>query len=42
MMFKKLAQKLNIKNVYQNKNSIEIVLSEDLINKVSVDDIFMD
>ena len=40
--FEKLAQKLNIKNVHQNKNSIEIVLSEELISKVSVDDIFMD
>ena len=54
--FEKLAQKLNIKNVHQNKNSIEIVLSEvnqtknsiemyftsEIVNKLDMEEVFVD
>ncbi len=40
--FEKLAYKLNITNVRQSKNSIELLLNEELLKKVSADDIFMD
>ena len=40
--FEKLASKLKIRNVHQNKNSIELVFSEDVVKKLDMEDVFMD
>lgn len=40
--FEKLAKKLKLSNVHQNKNSIELVFPGNVVSKLKVDDIFMD
>ena len=40
--FEKLALKLKIRNVHQNKNSIELVFPEDTVKKLDMEDVFMD
>ena len=42
--FEKLAKKVNIFNVHQNKNSIEIVFCQDIVDKMnmSIDDLFVE
>ena len=40
--FEKLAEKLNIKNVHQTKNSIELVFVEEVVKKLNMDEVFMD
>ena len=40
--FEKLAQKIKIKNVHQNKNSIELVFDMDLIKKLDTEKLFVD
>ena len=37
-----LAEKLNIKNVHQTKNSIELVFVEEVVKKLNMDEVFMD
>ena len=40
--FEKLALKLKIRNVHQNKNSIELVFPEEVVKKLDMEDVFMD
>ena len=40
--FEKLAKRLNISNIHQNKNSIELVFPEDSVNKMDTEEVFMD
>lgn len=40
--FEKLVAKIGINKVNQNKNSIEIYLSKEIINKIKIDDLFYD
>ena len=40
--FEKLARKINITNVHQNKNSIELVFSSDLVSKMNTEEVFVD
>ena len=40
--FEKLASKLKIHNVHQTKNSIEIVFSADVVEKMDTEELFMD
>ena len=40
--FEKLASKLKIKNVHQNKNSIELVFPQEVVEKLDVEDLFME
>ncbi len=40
--FEKLASKLNVSHVNQNRNSIEMVFPPDVVNKLDVEEIFMD
>ena len=40
--FEKLASKLEIKNVHQNKNSIELVFPQEVVEKLDVEDLFME
>ena len=40
--FEKLAKKLKVSNVHQNKNSIEIVFPGSVVSKFKVDEIFVD
>lgn len=40
--FEKLADKIKIKNVHQNKNSIELVFPEEIVKKLDVEQIFVD
>lgn len=40
--FEKLASKLKIRNVHQNKNSIELVFPEEVVKKLDMEDVFMD
>ena len=40
--FEKLANTVSIKRVSQTKNSIELVFPEDVVNKIKVDELFMD
>ena len=40
--FEKLAKKLKISNIHQNKNSIELVFPEEVVSKLDTEEIFMD
>ena len=40
--FEKLAKKLKISNIHQNKNSIELVFPEEVVSKIDTEEIFMD
>ena len=40
--FEKLAYKLKISNVHQNKNSIELVFPMEVVSKMDTEEIFMD
>ena len=40
--FEKLANKLKIRNVHQNKNSIELVFPQEVVEKLNVEDLFME
>ena len=40
--FEKLIQQLKIKNVHQNKNSIELVFSKEVVDKMDTEELFMD
>ena len=40
--FEKLAYKLKIKNVHENRNSIELVFGEEIVKKMNVDDVFVE
>ena len=40
--FEKLAKDLNIKNIRQTNNFIEIVLNEDITNKIDGEKLFME
>ena len=40
--FEKLALKLKIRNVHQNKNSIELVFPEEVVKKLDMEDVFME
>lgn len=40
--FEKLASRLKISNIHQNKNSIELVFPEDVVQKLDTEEVFMD
>ena len=40
--FEKLAKNVLLKNVHQNKNSIELVFSNDVVSKIDTEELFMD
>ena len=40
--FEKLAKKLEISNIHQNKNSIELVFPDEVVSKLDTEEIFMD
>ena len=40
--FEKLANKLHLSNVHQNKNSIELVFPEKVVNAIDTEEVFMD
>ena len=40
--FEKLAKKLKISNIHQNKNSIELVFPEEVVSKLDTEEVFMD
>lgn len=40
--FEKLAKKVNLTRVHQNKNSIELVFSSDVVSKLDTEQLFMD
>ena len=40
--FEKLAKRLGISNIHQNKNSIELVFPEDVVSKLDTEEVFMD
>ena len=39
--FEKLAKKIKIRNVHQNKNSIELVFSEDVVSNINTEELFV-
>ena len=39
--FEKLAKKLNVSRVHQNRNSIEIVFPKDIVDNINIDEIFI-
>lgn len=41
-LFEKMARKINIEKVEQNKNFVKIIFSEEFTNKIKIDDIFVD
>ena len=40
--FEKLASRLKISNIHQNKNSIELVFPEEVVQKLDTEEVFMD
>ena len=40
--FEKLAKNVHLKNVHQNKNSIELVFSNDIVSQLDTEELFMD
>ena len=40
--FEKISTKLNIKSVHQNRNSIEVVLPQEVVSKLKMDDVFVE
>ena len=40
--FEKLAKHVQLKNVHQNKNSIELVFSNDIVSKIDTEELFME
>ena len=40
--FEKLAKKVNVSNVHQNRNSIELVFNSDAVDKMDTEELFMD
>jgi len=39
--FENMAQKLKIKNVHQTRNSIELIINEDIISKIDAEELFI-
>ena len=40
--FEKLAKQVRLRNVHQNKNSIELVFSNDIVSKLDTEELFVD
>ena len=39
--FEKLAKKVNLSNIHQNRNSIELVFPQEFVEKIDIEDLFM-